>query len=201
MEIEEIKNMWKKQTTESTAPGKGKNSDILDVIYSMEKKTKRKYIIATTAMALELSFFLYLIIYSGIFRGLSLAGAVLIILAIIFGGVSIWSTNILFKKDDLINPGKIFLKEIIEKLQRRRFLRIYVIPVYLVMIAFGLSMIFSEHLAEASLFLKILAYSASYLYMLIIYIITARKEIRKEKNEIEPIRKKITALIMQMESD
>jgi hypothetical protein len=69
------------------------------------------------------------------------------------------------------------------------------------MIAFGLSMVFSEHLAEASLFLKILAYSASYLYMLIIYIITARKEIRKEKNEIEPIRKKITALIMQMESD
>ena len=65
MEIEEIKNMWKKQTTESTAPGKGKNSDILDVIYSMEKKTKRKYIIATTAMALELSVFLYLIIYSG----------------------------------------------------------------------------------------------------------------------------------------
>jgi len=201
MELDDFKNIWKKQTTRYTGSGKDENSGILDVIYSMEKKIKQKYIIATVLMGLDFIFFIYMLVYVDFFTGLSLAGVILILLAIIFGAASIWSTNILFKNDNLISPGKDFLKDIIEKLDRRKFLRIYVVPIYLVMIAFGLSMIFSEHLTDTSLILKIVIYSASYLYIIIIYIVTAKKEISKEKNEIEPIRKKITVLITQMESD
>jgi len=201
MEMDEIKNLWKKQTARGRLSGSGSNPKILDVIYFMEKKTRKKYIIASAALCIDFLFFAFFIFYLDFFTKLSLAGAILIMTAIIMGMVSIWSTCIPFRKTDLITPGIDFLKSVLDKLDRRKFLRIYLIPAYLVMIAFGLSMIFSEHLSMISSFWKAVIYSASYIYIIVIYIVTARKEVRNEKIEIEPLRKKIKELIMQMDSE
>ena len=201
MEIEEIKNLWKTKSAHNAGFDNGDNPKIMDVIYSMEKKIKQKYIIATAALIIDFLFFAFFIFYLDFFTKLSLAGAALIMVSVIMGIISIWSTNIAFRKNDLIEPGINFLKSVLDKLDRRKFLRIYLTPACLVMLAFGLSMIFSEHLSVTSDFWRAVIYAVSYIYIIVIYIVTARKEIRKEKNEIEPLRKKINELILKMESE
>jgi drug/metabolite transporter (DMT)-like permease len=200
MELDEIRNLWKKQNMSGLEPHGSNNNGILSTLAELEKKIKRKYIIATCALVLESLFFFYLIFYQDFFSGISFAGVLLIIAALAMAIPSIWSTHILFNENELVNPGADFLKKIMEKLDRRKYLRIYLIPAYLVMIAFGITMIFSQHLAAAELKWKILAYSASYLYILLIYIITAYREKKKEKTVTEPIKEKIASLIYQMES-
>jgi hypothetical protein len=200
MEFDKIENMWKKQSQIMNS-GKDIGSGIIDIVHTMEKKTKRKYLISTVIMCIELLFFTFLLAYFNFFSGLSLAGIILIMFAVIMGIASVWSTNILFTKSDLGNTGIEFLKKILDKLDRRKFLRIYLIPVLLVMIAFGVTLIYLEHLSAIPQIWKTIIYSASYLYIIIIYIVTSRREVRKEKIEIEPIRKKITALIMDIESE
>lgn len=202
MDLDKLKNTWKSQTTDlSSEPGENL-SGIIDKVYILEKKTKLKYSIATFAMGFELMIFLLAIIfYYNLFSKLTLVGLLLVITAVILGGISIWSTNILFKKADIINPGTDFLKKINDKLERRKFLRIYLIPVYLLMIAFGVTIVLSENLSSLSSEWKIFIYTITYLYIVLIYVITAKKEIRKEKNEIEPIKQKISKLIYQAESE
>jgi hypothetical protein len=202
MELDELKNAWKNKTTEKLSNVKEDFSGTLEKVYVMEKKTKVKYTIATFAMGFELVIFLLIIMfYRNIFTKLTLAGIMLVIISVIIGGFSIWSTNILFKEKDILNPGTDFLKKINDKLERRKFLRVYLVPVILVMIAFGVTIVLSENISSLSVEWKIFIYTITYLYIIIIYFVTARKEIRKEKNEIEPIRKTISKLIYQAESE
>lgn len=202
MEFDKIKKSWKNQKTCMSGSYPEDYSGTIEKIYLFERKTKLKYSIATSAMGIELVIILLaLLFYKNIFSELTITGILLVIIAVVLGGISIWSTNILFRKDDIINPGTEFLKKISDKLDRRRFLRIYLIPVYLVMIAFGVTIVLSENLSSLSADWKVFVYTITYLYILIIYIITSRKEIRREKNEIEPIKQKISKLIYQAESD
>lgn len=202
MEFDKIKNSWKNQKTGMTGNYADDYTGTIEKIYLMERKTKLKYSIATSAMGIELVIILLaLMFYKNIFSELTIAGILLVIIAVVLGGISIWSTNILFRKDDIINPGTEFLKKISDKLDRRRFLRIYLIPVYLVMISFGVTIVLSENLESLSAEWKVLAYTITYLYIIIIYIITSRKEKRREKNEIEPIKQKISKLIYQAQSE
>lgn len=202
MEFDKIKNSWKNQKTGMTGNYAEDYTGTIEKIYLMERKTKLKYSIATSAMGIELVIILLaLMFYKNIFSELTIAGILLVIIAVVLGGISIWSTNILFRKDDIINPGTEFLKKISDKLDRRRFLRIYLIPVYLVMISFGVTIVLSENLESLSAEWKVFAYTITYLYIIIIYIITSRKEIRREKNEIVPIKQKISKLIYQAESE
>lgn len=202
MDLDKLKNTWKSQTTDLSSEPGNNLSGIIDKVYTLEKKTKLKYSIATFAMGFELMIFLLAIIfYYNLFSKLTLVGLLLVITAVILGGISIWSTNILFNKEDIINPGTDFLKKINDKLERRKFLRIYLIPVYLLMIAFGVTIVLSENLSSLSSEWKIFIYTITYLYIILIYVITAKKEIRKEKNEIEPIKQKISKLIYQAESE
>ena len=201
MEFDELKNMWNNKTAQVVPELNNDTAAVMDRIISIEKKTKAKYIIASLAMSIELLFFLVLISVGNLFYGVSLAGILLIIIAVFLGGISIWSTNIVFNQNDLKNPGIDFLRKIKDKFERRKFLRIYVIPAYLVMIAFGVTMIFQQKLSGLSAEWKVLVYSISYLYILFVYLITARKEIRKEKSEIEPLKKDISGLIEELEAD
>lgn len=202
MDLDKLKNTWKSQTTDLSSEPGNNLSGIIDKVYTLEKKTKLKYSIATFAMGFELMIFLLAIIfYYNLFSKLTLVGLLLVITAVILGGISIWSTNILFNKEDIINPGTDFLKKINDKLERRKFLRIYLIPVYLLMIAFGVTIVLSENLSSISSEWKIFIYTITYLYIILIYVITAKKEIRKEKNEIEPIKQIISKLIYQAESE
>lgn len=202
MDLDKLKNIWKSQTTDLSSEPGNNLSGIIDKVYTLEKKTKLKYSIATFAMGFELMIFLLAIIfYYNLFSKLTLVGLLLVITAVILGGISIWSTNILFNKEDIINPGTDFLKKINDKLERRKFLRIYLIPVYLLMIAFGVTIVLSENLSSLSSEWKIFIYTITYLYIILIYVITAKKEIRKEKNEIEPIKQKISKLIYQAEAE
>lgn len=202
MDLDKLKNTWKSQTTDLSSEPGNNLSGIIDKVYTLEKKTKLKYSIATFAMGFELMIFLLAIIfYYNLFSKLTLVGLLLVITAVILGGISIWSTNILFNKEDIINPGTDFLKKINDKLERRKFLRIYLIPVFLLMIAFGVTIVLSENLSSLSSEWKIFIYTITYLYIILIYVITAKKEIRKEKNEIEPIKQKISKLIYQAESE
>lgn len=202
MDLDKLKNTWKSQTTDLSSEPGNNLSGIIDKVYTLEKKTKLKYSIATFAMGFELMIFLLAIIfYYNLFSKLTLVGLLLVITAVILGGISIWSTNILFNKEDIINPGTDFLKKINDKLERRKFLRIYLIPVFLLMIAFGVTIVLSENLSSLSSEWKIFIYTITYLYIILIYVITAKKEIRKEKNEIEPIKQKISKLIYQAEAE
>lgn len=202
MDLDKLKNTWKSQTTDLSSEPGNNLSGIIDKVYTLEKKTKLKYSIATFAMGFELMIFLLAIIfYYNLFSKLTLVGLLLVITAVILGGISIWSTNILFNKEDIINPGTDFLKKINDKLERRKFLRIYLIPVFLLMIAFGVTIVLSENLSSLSSEWKIFIYTITYLYIILIYVITTKKEIRKEKNEIEPIKQKISKLIYQAEAE
>lgn len=201
MELDDLKNFWKNKTSGVTPVQSGDFLNIIDELRSNEKATKTKYIIASAAMAVELLVFLVLIFWGNIFSGMSLAGILLIITAVVLGGISIWSTNIIFTKSDLENPGIDFLKNITDKLERRKFMRIYLVPSYLIMIAFGVTMIFSQKLSTMELEWKVFIYFITYLYIILIYFFTSKRELKKEKNVIEPLKKNISILISQLESD
>lgn len=202
MEIDDFKNIWKEQKAEKIKTTEGNNyMDLISSLTALEKKTKRKFIYMTLGEAFAFTVILWVMLTGNFNSSLTYAGYILILFDIIVILAAYWSTTINTNSQKVSSPSLDFLKEAVDKFYRRKFIRIYLFPVYFILLAAGITLSYVEILARASLEKKIIIYSVLYGFLILVSILGMRRQIKREKKDIEPIKNKISGLIYQMESE
>ena len=202
MEIEDLKNIWKEQKAEEIKT-KGDNNymDLITGLTALEKKTKRRFIFMTLGEAFAFTVILWVMLTGEFKSPLTYTGYILVLFDIIVILIAYWSTSINTSSKRVSAPSLDFLKEVVDKFYRRKFIRVYLFPVYFILLAAGITLSYIEILAKASLEKKIIIYAVLYSFFIIVSILGTRRQIRKEKKDVEPIQNKISGLIYQMESE
>lgn len=202
MEIDDFKNIWKEQKAEKIKTTEGNNyMDLISSLTALEKKTKRKFIFMTLGEAFAFTVILWVMLTGNFNSSLTYAGYTLILFDIIVIVAAYWSTTINTNSQKVSSPSLDFLKEAVDKFYRRKFIRIYLFPVYFILLAAGITLSYVEILAKASLEKKVIIYSVLYGFLILVSILGMRRQIKREKKDIEPIKDKISGLIYQMESE
>jgi len=201
MEIDDFKNIWKEQKAENISFKEGNYGDLITELTKLERKTRRKFIFMTLAEAFAFTAVAW-IMFSGSFKSpLTYIGYIMVLFDIIAIVTVYWTTAINIQPEILSHPSKDFLRKAVDKFYRRKFIRIYLFPVYFIFLAAGITLSYVEILERMPAEKKILIYVFLYLFFIIVSIWGTRKEIRKEKKETEPIRERISNIIYQMEDE
>ena len=201
MEIDDFKNIWKEQKAEKIKNNGGNYMDLIANLSALEKKTKRKFIFMTLTEAFAFGVVLWVMLSNSFSSPLTYAGYIIILFDIAAIVIAHWSTAINTESQKISSPSVDFLKEVVDKFYRRKFIRIYLFPVYMILLAAGITLSYVEILSYTSPGKKIMIYSILYSFIIFVSIWGTRKQIRKEKKDIEPIRNRISGLIYQMESE
>jgi hypothetical protein len=201
MEIDDFKNIWKEQKADSVSIQEGKYMDTITSLSGLERKTKRKFIFMTIAEAFAFVIVAWVMLSNSYNSPLTYAGYIMVLFDIIAIVIVHWTTAINIKPEMLSHPSKEFLKEVVDKFYRRKFIRVYLFPVYFLILAAGITLSYVEILERMSAETKIIIYTVLYFFFIIVSIWGTRKEIRKERKEVDPIKERISNIIYQMEAE
>lgn len=200
MEFEELKDIWKENKAKNISIESAKyDSLILQV-----KKTEKKVIIRYIAMTFFMSFAFYVFVGKLLsykhYDGLTYIGIYLLLAAMTSVGIMVWSTVIILKKNNIINPSIEFLKNINRKFKRRRLIRKVIIPVYLATITVGITLIYIEVLSPLEMYIRIIIHVFVIIFILGISKFATMREDRRYERTVKPIETKINELLSEYEN-
>lgn len=197
MEIDDIKGLWKEQKAKDTEiKTSGYYSGLLEEIKKNEDKAVRNYKIMSFLMILTI----FIIDRTAIERipdktVLTWLGFGMVYFAIICILFVSWSTVIKFKINNITESSLEFLKMAREKLTLRNKIRTIGIPFYIALLTAGISLTYIQITERMSFEFRLLTYSLFYLFMIIITVISIRKEKKKYFEKVKPIEDKIDSLL------
>jgi hypothetical protein len=93
-----------------------------------------------------------------------------------------------------------YIAQSIRKLRLRRFILLYAVPVYLIIMVIALCCYYTDLLAEASLLMNLGAYGGTIAYVLIVYLFT-RKKNRKKLEETSRLLEGLEQLSAGLQKD
>lgn len=200
MEIDDFKNIWKEQKAEKVNFS-GKNyTDLTASLVELERKSKRRFVIISIGQAFAFTVVAWVMLSNSFNSPLTYVGYILVLFTIIAIVITYWTTAINVKPEKLSHPSLEFLKEVVDKFYRRKFIRVYLFPVYITFLMTGITLPYVELLSQVSLERKIVEYGIVYIFLIGISIWKMRKEIRREKKVVDPVRDRISNIISQMEA-
>jgi membrane protease YdiL (CAAX protease family) len=197
MEIEEIKNLWKEQKARDVEIKSSEYySSLLEGLIKNEEKTKRNYILMSIAMIITI----FVIDKTAIenIPGKTVttwAGVIMIYLAIVGIIFVSWATVIKVKINNVTESSLEFLKMARRKLRLRNKIRTVGIPVYIGLLTLGITLTYIQITAAMKPYIKVIVYSAFYLFIIIITVISLKKEKKKYLKNVKPIEDKIDTLL------
>jgi cytochrome bd-type quinol oxidase subunit 1 len=103
-------------------------------------------------------------------------------LAMMWYRVLFWRTP-----NDISENMKAFATKMLKKLRYFKWITNFFMPVYLVLLAVGMTIYFQDVLREASLQFKLIAYGMTYAWLLIVGFIIVRKKQQKNNKDVDPI--------------
>ena len=103
-------------------------------------------------------------------------------LAMMWYRVLFWRTP-----NDISENMKSFAMKMLNKLKYFKWITNFFMPVYLVLLAIGMTIYFQDVLQEATLKFKFIAYGMTYSWLLIVGFVIVRKKQRKNSKDVDPI--------------
>lgn len=197
MEIDELKNIWKENKPAKSAPDKGMYESVMDVLKKAERKVLFRYGLMSIFMLITFYFLGNVILRNNTFNDLSYAGFYLLFTAMIAVLFVVWSTAIIFRKNNISNPSIEFLKGIKKKFERRKMIRKVIIPVYLAAITAGITLVYIEVLSPLEMYLRVLIHLLVVVFILAVSYIASKKEKRRYEKVYRPIEERINALLQE----
>ncbi|NOS83964.1 MAG: hypothetical protein HOP31_02390 [Ignavibacteria bacterium] len=201
MEIDELKNIWKENKPGKSLPEKGMYESVMDVLKKAEKKVLLRYFLMSVFMLITFYFLGNVILGNNTFNDLSYAGFYLLFTAMIAVFFIVWSTAIIFRKNNISNPSIDFLKSVKKKFERRKMVRKIVIPVYLGAIITGITLVYIEVLADLDILIRLLIHFGVIVFVLIISYFVSKREKKRYEKTYKPIEDRIDELLKDYENN
>lgn len=188
-DFNDLQNDWK-----SVSSSKLQEKTQSDSLFGKLKKLQRKIVFGNLLMSI--SFALVFAVFSWLwienplkersdnfYLGLSFMFILLsITLAMMWYRVLFWRTP-----DAISENMKAFAIKMLKKLRYFKWITNFFMPVYLVLLAVGMTIYFQDVLREVSLQFKLIAYGMTYAWLLIVGLIIVRKKQQKSNKEVDPI--------------
>ncbi len=201
MEIDELKNIWKENKPGRSLSESGIYESLMDLLKKAERKILFRYGLMSVFMLITFYFLGNVIMRNNTFNDLSYAGFYLLFTAMIAVFFIVWSTAIIFRKNNISNPSIDFLKSVKKKFERRKMVRKIVIPIYLGAIITGVTLVYVEVLAGLETITRILIHLSVVLFIIVIsYFVSKREKTRYEKT-YKPIEERIDGLLNDYENN
>jgi fatty acid desaturase len=200
MEIDELKNIYKekKATDEITEAGQ------YDSMMIKLRKAERKVWFRSITMSFFMLFAVYTLGGKAVsvkqHETLTYAGFYLIFAAMAAVLMFVWSSVIVLKKKEVVTPSIQFLKRAHRKLARRSLIRRIVIPIYLVAITVGITLVYIEVLAPLELLYRLLIHMLVIVFIVGISYIASRRERKRYETIYKPLQLQIEGLLKDYET-
>lgn len=197
MEIDELKNIWKENKPGRFLPGSGTNESVMNVLKKAERKVLFRYGLMSLFMLMTFYYIGNVIMRNNTFNELSYAGFYLLFTAMIAVFFIVWSTAIIFRRNNISNPSIEFLKSVKRKFERRKMIRKVIIPVYLAAITAGVTLVYIEVLSPLEIYLRILIHFLVVIFILAVSYFASKREKRMYEKVYKPIEERINALLQE----
>jgi len=195
MEIDELKNIWKGNTARNTIQDGPGGSTLIQMLKKAERKVLVRYLLMSFFMAFAFYILGGKVLSLKKYDDLTYAGMYLLFAAMIAVFTIVWSTFIIFRKNNVNEPSIDFLKSIRKKIERRKMIRRIIIPVYLAAITLGITLVYIEVLSPLELYLRILIHLFVVVFILAVSYLASKREKRRYERTYKPIEERINDLL------
>lgn len=199
MEFDELKDIWKENKAKDISIEPAKYDGLITQLKKAEKKVIIRYIVMTFFMSFAFYVFIDKLLSFKRYDDLTYIGIYLLLIAMVSVGVMVWSTVIILKKNNIINPSVEFLKNINGKFRRRKLIRKVIIPIYLATITVGITLVYIEVLSPLAMYLRIIIHILVVIFILGISKLATKREDRRYERTVKPIETKINELLSEYE--
>lgn len=200
MEIDDLKNIWKENTSRNTAPDSGSGSSLIETLKKAERKVLARYLLMSFFMAFAFYILGGKVLSLKQYDNLTYTGMYLLFAAMIAVFTIVWSTFIIFRKNDISNPSIEFLKSIKKKFERRKMIRRIIIPVYLAAITLGITLVYIEVLSPLETFMRVLIHIFVVVFILAVSYLASKREKRRYERTYKLIEGRIDELLKDYDS-
>ncbi len=188
-DFNDIVNDWK-----SVSSGEIKSKDTSDSLFAKLKKLQRKIVFGNLLMSVSFAAVFTVFIWlwnenplkersDNFYLGLTFMFILLTVtLAMMWYRVLFWRTP-----NDISENMKAFATKMLKKLRYFKWITNFFMPVYLGLLAVGMTIYFQDVLHGASLKFKLTAYGLTYAWLLIVGFIVVRKKQKKNNKDVDPI--------------
>jgi len=188
-DFNDLQNDWKLVSSKET-----ERKDVSDSLYVKLKKLQRKIVLGNLFMSISFAFVfaVFIVLWNenplkgrsdNFYLGLTFMFVLLTVtLAMMWYRVLFWRTP-----NAISENMKRFATKMLKKLKYFKWITNFFMPVYLVLLAIGMTIYFQDVLREVSLQFKLIAYGSTYIWLLIVGFIIIRKKKKKNTKDVDPI--------------
>ena len=193
-------NDWKSVSAEEIV-----SKEVGDSLFGKLKKLQRKIVFGNLLMSISFAgvFAVFIWLWNenplkeradNFYLGLTFMFVLLIItLAMMWYRVLFWRTP-----NDISENMKAFATKMLKKLRYFKWITNFFMPVYIVLLAIGITIYFQDVLREGSLQFKLIAYGLTYIWLFVVGFIMVRKKQKKNNKEVNPIIKNLEEILEMM---
>lgn len=193
-------NDWKSVSAEEIV-----SKEVGDSLFGKLKKLQRKIIFGNLLMSISFAgvFTVFIWLWNenplkersdNFYLGLTFMFILLIItLAMMWYRVLFWRTP-----NDISENMKAFATKMLRKLNYFKWITNIFMPVYIVLLAIGITIYFQDVLREGSLQFKLIAYGLTYVWLFVVGFIMLRKKRQKNAKEVDPIIENLEEILEMM---
>ncbi|QHI37985.1 hypothetical protein IMCC3317_33680 [Kordia antarctica] len=188
-DFNDLQNDWNSVSSKEI-----ERKDVSDSLFGKLKKLQRKIVFGNVLMSI--SFAVIFVVFGWLWKAnplkersdnfyLALTFMFILLtvtLAMMWYRVLFWRTP-----NDISENMKSFATKMLKKLKYFKWITNFFMPVYLVLLAIGMTIYFQDVLHEATLQFKLIAYGMTYSWLLIVGFIIVRKKQQKNNKDVDPI--------------
>ncbi|WP_430410528.1 hypothetical protein [Kordia sp.] len=200
-DFNDMVNDWK-----SVSSGEIKTTNVGDSLFAKLKKLQRKIVFGNLLMSLSFAIVFAVFIWlwktnplkgrsDSFYLGLTFMCILLTVtLAMMWYRVLFWRTP-----NDISENMKAFATKMLKKLRYLKWITNFFMPVYLLMLAVGMTIYFQDVLYGASWKFKLIAYGLTYTWVLFVGFVIMRKKQKKNNKDVDPIIENLEEILKTFE--
>ena len=202
-DFNDLQNDWKLVSSKET-----EREYVSDSLLGKLKKLQRKIVLGNVFISISFAFVFAVFIALWIenpLKGRSdnfYLGLTFMFILLTVTLAMMWYRMLFWRTPNVISENmKLFATKMLKKLRYFKWITNFFMPVYLVLLAVGMTIYFQDVLREVSLQFKLIAYGLTYAWLLIVGFLIVRKKQQKNNKDVDPIIENLEEILKTFELD
>ena len=195
MNIDDLKSDWKSQQKPgSSAKQEIDPTSLLNSFEKVQHKTKKENIILSITLSLTIAFLWGMVYFLGNTSWWVYTGVIIMTVEMIATAAFAWYRNSLKKWGNVQSNSYNYILAAIKKLKYRKFLMIYVMPMYGLLLITGINLVYIDVISELSSTLRWVIHLSVSGILAVFFIVQIARRLKKERREIDPLIEELQAM-------
>ena len=195
MNIDDLKSDWKSQQKPgSSAKQEVDPTSLLNSFENVQHKTKKENIILSITLSLTIAFLWGMVYFLGNTSWWVYTGVIIMTVEMIATAAFAWYRNSLKKWGNVQSDSYNHILAAIKKLKYRKFLMIYVMPMYGLLLITGINLVYIDVISELSSTLRWVIHLSVSGILAVFFIVQIARRLKKERREIDPLIEELQAM-------